>query len=385
MNIEYRNFQLGDEVQLADLFNLCFHQSEQGFLRTPRGLKHRYIDRPHFDPNEIQIAEDKHKKLIVGAVFSTLEDVFFDGKQYRSGSINDVAVHPTYTRHGIAMTLMEQAITFMKHQKCVLSTLAADPEGHARSKIYIPLGWKNYSKLRIWISPNLNFFQYLPLLSPFIIPFLPLYFYSKFKINQRKMVLKNCKISSSIIHTNLIEFKRFHLSHKFKNFYNKLGKNQRNGKNVISTQEWTHFREDAIRSGLKPTYISIYKKGNIIGFASFLRQWIYFDKFGIKFPLAIVREWGVDHTITTNSQETNQIYSYLLDLIREAAMQRKCVTVLFGITDQFPYFSTILRKKHFLSTSGGVLMINEIKSGLGIFKKTKKPFNMDIGEMFLHP
>ncbi|UYP45198.1 hypothetical protein NEF87_001483 [Candidatus Lokiarchaeum ossiferum] len=385
MNIIYRNYQPGDEVQLAELFNLCFHQSGVGFLRTPRGLKYRYVKRPNFNPNEIQIAEDTHKKLIVGAVFSTLEEIFLDGKQLLSGSINDVAVHPNYIKIGIAKTLMIQALTFLKQQKCELSTLAADPKGHARLKLYIPLGWRDYSSIRVWISPNINFFRYLPLLSPLLFLFIPFYFYSKLKMRKIKKKMKDHGIHGSIIHPSTVGFNHSSSHNSFRNFYNKIGKQQRNGKILISDQEWKHFRKQNIRSGLKPTFIALYKKERIIGFASFLCQWIYFDKLGFKFPLATIREWGVDHSITSNAQENSQIYNFLLDLIREAALQRKCVTVLFGLTDQFPYFSRILKKKKFISTSGGVFMINNINPRNKQSGKIFKPFIMDIGEMFLHP
>ncbi len=385
MKIEYRNYCPGDENQLADLFNLCFHQAGVGFLRTPRGLKYRYVDRPHFDPKEIQIAEDKSTKKIVGAVYSTLEEFFWEEKQYLSGSINDVAVHPSYGRLGIAKKLMIQALDFMKEKNCDFSTLAADPQGHARSKMYIPLGWTDFITVRVWFTLNIHIFRYLPLLSSIFVPLIPIHFGSLIKGKREKAILKKQKIKGFIIHPDTNSLINGNLSHTFHNLYNSICKKQRNGKNHLSTEEWTYFRERSIRSGLKPTLIVIYKKGKMIGGASILRQWMYFEKFGFKLPLAIIREWGIDHAFSTNPIEIQQTYEYLVGLIKQAAWERKCVAPLFGITTQFPYFSSILRKKQFLSMPGGVLMINKLKQRIQFFSKRDKPVNMDIGEMFLYP
>ena len=116
-----------------------------------------------------------------------------------------------------------------------------------------------------------------------------------------------------------------------------------------------------------------------------MRQWVYFEKLGFRFPLAIIREWGIDSSIISDPKELREIYTLLINELQAASLNRKCVATLFGITDQFPLFSGILRKNQFILTSGGVLMINELIPVKELHHQKKKPINMDVGEMFLFP
>jgi hypothetical protein len=65
MEIKFRNFEDGDSEALATHFTLCFHRSRMGQLRTPKGIRYRFIDRPHSNPKEIHIAYDVDTKQII--------------------------------------------------------------------------------------------------------------------------------------------------------------------------------------------------------------------------------------------------------------------------------------------------------------------------------
>jgi len=143
MEIKYRTYEAGDEVELAQLFNICFHNSGVGFSRTPKRVLWRYLNRPGGKAEEIQIAVDSESNKIVGSISCPIEDLIFNNEHFKAGSINDVAVLPKYRGMGIAKKLLQRTIDFMKSESCKISSLIADPKGHARSHIYLPYGWQD--------------------------------------------------------------------------------------------------------------------------------------------------------------------------------------------------------------------------------------------------
>ncbi|MHA1511278.1 MAG: hypothetical protein ACTSRX_06100, partial [Promethearchaeota archaeon] len=77
MEIEYRTYNSGDEKGLAELFNISFHGSGFGFLRTPNEILWRYVNRPGSSFEEIRIALDKQSGKIIGSVFCVIEEIYF--------------------------------------------------------------------------------------------------------------------------------------------------------------------------------------------------------------------------------------------------------------------------------------------------------------------
>ena len=127
VNIIYRNYQNGDEEQLADLYNKAFQMNGPGYLRTKENLNWRYIQYPGFESGMIQIAEDIDNNKIVGAVYvNPVEKVRLNGEICLIGSINDVSCHPRYIRKGIASNLMKMAMEYMKKTECMFDIIIAD-------------------------------------------------------------------------------------------------------------------------------------------------------------------------------------------------------------------------------------------------------------------
>ncbi len=387
MEIEYRTYNSGDEKGLAELFNISFHGSGIGLLRTPNEILWRYVNRPGGSFKEIRIASDKHSGKIIGSVFCVIEEIYFNGKNYKTGSINDVAVLPKYRKYGIASELMKQAIKFMNSQNCKLSSLVADPKGHARKKIYIPLGWQDFEKFQIFIKPNLSLLKYLPLIFPFtpMLLFNEMQNYFQFQRIKKKLTQLNYDIK--IIHSNENPSISLKYSSKLRKIFNTAAKQQFNGFNHFTKEFWHHFREKPIREGMFPTYILIFKKNKLIGFGSFLRQWIYFEKFGFRIPLAIVREMIIDHSNISKIQNLRYIYNFLILSMVKATKERNCAVTLFSIASKNNYSNIILKNLHFNRINGGVFMINllDIKDTEKFPFTLKKPINPDIGEIFLYP
>ena len=137
VKIIYRNYRAGDDEQLADLYNQAFQMAGFNVLRTAKNWNWRYIQSPNFEPEMIHIAENIENRKIVGALCANLiEELSFKDKKYLIGDINDVICHPSYTKRGIAKTLMENAINYLKKKNCDISMLAADDGYFPREKIY---------------------------------------------------------------------------------------------------------------------------------------------------------------------------------------------------------------------------------------------------------
>jgi len=387
MEIEYRTYHSGDEKGLAELFNISFHGSGIGFLRTPNEILWRYVNRPGSSFEEIRIALDKQSGKIIGSVFCVIEEIYFNGKSYKTGSINDVAVLPKYRKFGIANELLNQAMKYMNLQKCNLSSLVADPKGYARKKLYIPLGWQDFEKFHIFLKTNLNLLKYLPILFPFTTVLLlnEIHYYIKLQRIKKKLTQLNYEIK--IIHSNENPSKSLIYSSKLRQIFNTASKRQFNGFNHFSKELWKHFREKTIREGMFPTYILIFKDKKLIGFGSFLRQWMYFERFGFRIPLAIVREIIIDHSKISKIENLRDIYNFLILSMVKAAKERKCGVILFIIASKNRYSKIILKNLHFNKINGGVFMINplDIKNTEKFPFALKKPIKPDIGEIFLYP
>jgi predicted N-acetyltransferase YhbS len=137
VNIIYRYYQEGDEEQLADLFNRAFQMNKIDIIRTKKSLLWRYLEAPYFEPEMIQIAEDKENKKIIGAVYAhPIEEINLNKKKYLVGDINDVSCHPDYVKLGIAKNLMKKALDYLKSKNCHISMLATKYNSFERERIY---------------------------------------------------------------------------------------------------------------------------------------------------------------------------------------------------------------------------------------------------------
>ena len=389
MEIKYRTYEAGDEVELSQLFNICFHYSGAGFSRTPKNILWRYLDCPGGKAEEIQIAIDTETHKIIGAIFCPIEDLIFNDKHFKTGSVNDVAVLPKYQGKGIAKELLQRSIDFMINEGCQISSLIADPKGHARSHLYLPFGWQDIVKIEVFVNLNISILRYFPVIFPYT-PFLILNRIKHLlglKKLERKLLRLN--IQAKIIHTKGNNPIPKELSEIFRCMYNDNSKRNFNGLVNVSKEYWKHFRENTISTGSEPTYIVLYRNQEIIGFSSFTRQWFQLEKIGFRLPLAITREFIIDRSKFRNFDNYILTSSFLVEKTIEASRERNCSTLLLSVSDQNRILNSILRNKRLFRFPGAVVMYknldkSSIKSFLS-FSFNSKPIQHDLGEIWLYP
>ena len=232
MNLEFRTYQPGDEAGLAETFNRAFQMNGGGFLRTSKSILYQYVNRPHGKPEEIQVAYDKDAQKVVGCVFATAERFIFGGKLYYVGSINDVSTLPEYTGQGIARKLMLQSIAFMEQENCDFSSLTADPNGYARKKMYLPMGWRDYQKEKSYVNlmSARSLIKHIPiaiLVGPAI--FFKEVFY-RMRIQHLAKQLQEKGISCQIFHPNKKMGYNFKNIREIYHFIERVGHQNQDGK-----------------------------------------------------------------------------------------------------------------------------------------------------------
>ncbi|QEE17893.2 GNAT family N-acetyltransferase [Promethearchaeum syntrophicum] len=389
MEIKYRTYEAGDEVELAQLFNICFHYSGAGFSRTPKNILWRYLDSPSGKAEEIQIAINSKTNKIVGAISCPIEDLIFNGEHFKSGSVNDVAVLPKYQGKGIAKELLQRTIDFMKREGCKISSLIADPKGHARSHLYLPFGWQDIVKIEVCVSLNISILRYFPIIFPYA-PFLILNIIKQnFRLKKLERKFLRLNIKTKIIHTDRNNLIPKDLNDILRCMYNDNSMKNFNGSVNFSKEYWKHFRENPISSGSKPTYIVLYRNQEIIGFSSFTRHWFQLEKIGFRIPLAIAREFIIDRRYFTNFNHFLLSSSFLIEKTIEASKERKCSTLLVAVSDQNRILYSILNNKRLFHFPGAVLMYKNLdKSSIKSFSSfpfNSKPIQHDLGEIWLYP
>ncbi|MFW9780825.1 MAG: GNAT family N-acetyltransferase, partial [Candidatus Heimdallarchaeota archaeon] len=147
VSIIYRNYQQGDEEQLADLFNRAFQMNGFSFIRTKKNWEWRYIQSPDFEPEMIQIAEDIDNHKLIGMVcVNPIEKINLNNVTYLNGNINDVSCHPDYIRQGISKKLMQRSIEYMQRKGCDISLLITAFNGFPRNRLYSKLGYQDFDR-----------------------------------------------------------------------------------------------------------------------------------------------------------------------------------------------------------------------------------------------
>jgi len=369
-NIIYRHYQRGDEYQLTVLFMKAFQMNGKSLIRTQRSLTWRYIDSPHFEPEMVQIAEDKKNKKIVGAVYvNPVENIQIKGKECLVGNINDVSCHPDYTKRGIATNLMKNAVDYMKHKGCELSLLITGSDSIARNRIYSKIGFHDLTDLKIYFNfPHLfSLYKNLPLLLPLtplivLISFIP-------------RIILNLKV-------------------KFNSFFNDFdyeiihGKKHYHYKNALNSimPKYYEFFSNYSKQKLKwakinvpykreiPSYILIKKRKKIIGGASITHEYIYVSKFNFKLKIGIIHEIFLSREIFSNKKSESLALSYLIDKIMKAAISRNLGILLYygDMSDHF--LNRGFSKRGFLNLKGSVFMVKILEKKINSMNMRKPIF-----------
>jgi len=369
VNITYRHYKPGDENQLAEVFNRAFQMNGGSVIRTPKVVHWRYVKSPGFEAEQVQIAEDTDCKKIVGSVYANMvEYVPINGKEYFIADINDVACHPDYTGRGIAKTLMNMAIDYMKEKGCDFSLLDADYNGFPRKKIYLKLGYEDIYRADIFIQiPNvLKLMRNVPLIIPFGMPllvnsYLPRFISRvRFKFNP---ILKG--VSYEINHN------RKH--YDYMNAINAIKPKYYNGfvPYTKKRMKWARIQSPVRR--FRPTYIVIKKNRKIIGGATITHQNIYAFKLGIKIRLGAIHELFIDKSVFKDKRELHLAYLFLLDKILKAATKRWISVLIYQVSPKDKDLQKALKAMNFFSFKGPAVMIKSFK-GLEFPTTSEKPF-----------
>ncbi|MFX1356155.1 MAG: GNAT family N-acetyltransferase [Promethearchaeota archaeon] len=352
VNIIYRNYQNGDEEQLADLYNKAFQMNGPGYLRTKENLNWRYIQYPGFESGMIQIAEDIDNKKIVGAVYvNPVEKVRLNGEVCLIGSINDVACHPRYIRKGIASNLMKMAMEYMKKKKCDISLLTADYHGFPRTKIYSRFGYIDIDRAFMFINfPNIfQLIKDIPGLlslipSLFIISYIP-------RILTRVLTKFNSQIKK-------FSYKiRYNIEHtEYAKSSKEIMRKYYTGVPIYNIRKIKWARINVPGKKQKPTYVTIQKDQEIIGGAKITQIDIYAIKFGIKIRFGLIHEIFLDKSRFTSEKNLKYGYHYLIDKVLKAATQRGIAGLLFITSSIDLYLIKALTSMLFIKLKGASVM-----------------------------
>ena len=371
MQIVYRHYHDGDDENLANLYNIAFQMNGAGFVRTPKGWNWRYVQSPSFEPEMIQIAEDKDTQKIVGAIHVNLiEELMLNEKKYLFGEINDVICHPDYTNNGIATKLLKRAIQYMERKGCDFSILTADAKGFPRKKLYLKNGFEDYSRLVMLFSfPNIfrlirdfpGFSGFIPVF--FILSYLP-------RIIFRFLIRRNPNfkdISYEIVYNS----KHF----EYIDARNKILPKYYDGSSEFDNKmiKWARMNLTAKRH--HPTYIMMRKNSKIIGGAVFTRKNIYSFKHGIKLRMAIIHEIFLDKNQFKDKLNLHYGYKYLIDRTLKAATKRNISFILHSPSENDKDVINSFKSMTFLKFPSAMIMIKSFKGNIKNLK-IKKPFFM---------
>ena len=367
VTIIYRHYKKGDDGQLADLFNQAFQMNGAGIVRTSEEWNWRYVKSPFFEPEMIQIAEDVEKHKIVGAIYVNLvEEIIFNSKNYLIGDINDVSCHPNYTRKGIATKLMEMAMKYMKKRNCDLSILTADYKGFARSKIYLKFGYVDVDREFLLINfPNLfKLFKDLKKLAPlfpifFFISYFPRFIY--------RILLKLNKNFNNISY-EIVNNKHF----EYMKAANKIIKKFYTGFAPFNKNKFTWARINVPAKRLKPTYIIIRKKKEIIGGAIITHRNLYSFKYNLKIRMGNVHEVFLDKSQFKNKRDLHFGYIFLIDKLFKAATRRNIGVLIYNSCHNDFDLIKAFKSMKFLNFGAGTIMMNKLNEEIKSLKP-KKP------------
>ncbi|MHA1619049.1 MAG: GNAT family N-acetyltransferase [Promethearchaeota archaeon] len=386
MEITYRNYKTGDETALAELFNRCFTLSGPGFNRSGPSVMWRYVSRPGAVPDEIQIAQIETGE-IVGAVYSTLEDYTLGSTPAVVGGINDVTVDPNYVRLGIARELMQRAILYFEKKKCDYAILTADPKGHARKKIYIPLGWRDLCPDFINFSIFSSLIRYLPglfVLYP-IFAFKDMLVYFRYNFyHKRCRHRKICEISFSLKESNRTQYQP--LLYQIRDFHNSVTPRHNTGKIHYGSKEWEHFRMQVIPTDLTPKYVILFHGEEIIAYACYFLQVIYFRRLHRQIPLAVVHDFVISHKKISNFGLNKRYITRFLRLsLIESTRHQDCGALLIPASGMDAKFMRQFHFPGFMRFRAANIMINSFGKPPLTTKSFSLPFKISGGESFLYP
>lgn len=315
-SITYRTYEPGDETQIADLFNRAFQMNGAGFVRTPKSWVWRYVQEPGFLPEGVRLAEVGGK--IVGSVVGSVTHAYFFGRRYSIGSINDVATHPSFVGRGIARELLQQALDFLAKRGVEVESLDADPNGHARAKLYLPAGFYDYVQTRtiVHVVKSRQLVRNNPLfLAAFPLTYLLAHGWS----------FAYPRTCSGNFESAIYQNKRFPA---FRDAFNRIVPIIYDGYRTYSPERWAWAREEVPSPRYRPSFAVVKEGKKIVAGTSLIKLNLYAFKYGFKVALGLIQDLFIDIHAARSPAELEEIFDLLLQATHKVAAERNCGIII---------------------------------------------------------
>jgi ribosomal protein S18 acetylase RimI-like enzyme len=363
VRLEYRNYKPGDEFGLAKLHNHAFQSLGAGLLRTARLIKYRYIERPGFDPKEINVAEDLDTGQIVGQIMGTKDTLYFGGNPVDFISINDVATFPGYGGRGIAKKLMQMANEYAKEKGLEHGILSADPHGFPRSNIYLRDGYHDHvlAKVYVHFTNAGRFAKAVPILFPafpglLLKQTLPFLFANSYLKSQVQHISEAKGLEIRICYPAYDP----NGSESYRKGLDRISREYYDGFTVYTPELWRWAKEKAPIRSLESSLVGLYYKGEQIGGAGLRIQNFYSTKFRFKIPVGVVHEVFMDHSALSEQLIPLAYLSLFIAAVKEA-QTRKAAMSFYMFSENQPMFEWSLRKLQFHAFGTSAIMVKSSK------------------------
>lgn len=351
MNLVYRTYQKGDEEQLAEVYNLAFKPM---FPRTANAWKWKYIEKPEFDPESIQICEDADKCKLVGMIASEVHDVMHNGQIVKAGFINDVATIPEYQKLGIGRHLMNRSLDHFNAKQVKFSSLVADPRGHPRSRLYMPFGYKDAMKNKICLK-ILNMKRLCFKEIKWLIPISPvLYLANLINRSILKLRFRNAPYPPYSIQI----LKQEHYG-EFYGAFNEIVTRNYDMAPIRGKANWQWRREKVPQPDLEPKILVLRNGERIIGGVTLLSRVAHIHKPRLKINMGIIVEYFVDHGAFEDKKEAIEVSGWFNRRIAETAKNMGSSVLLGFIAENDSPANAYFRYSGVLTFNAAAFMIKE--------------------------
>ncbi|MHA1732498.1 MAG: GNAT family N-acetyltransferase [Promethearchaeota archaeon] len=358
-NLVYRNYQPGDERDLADVFNRAFQTNGAGNVRTTSWQAWRYPGRPGFDPRHVNVCEDPATGRVVGQVASEVKTVLIRGKPVPMGAINDVSVDPKYARRGIARRLLDMANDFFRERGVKFSSLDADPNGHARARLYVPDGYRDFVKVRGLVQfPSLG--QFLLRDNPLFLAASPVIAVAKYlKRLARRVQDRGHRGDYPVEVRDTSTSKRG--GRDFWRAWREVGARYYEWFEPVDLEYWKWQRERVPAHDFRPTHVIVRDgAGGIVAGASLTIQTIYSFRYHFRLRTGIVKDFFVDSRLMPSEPDVVDALTseFLANLVKGAA-RRRCSLLIYSCPANDPFALRAFRRVGYIPVPAGVFMVKE--------------------------
>jgi len=159
------------------------------------------------------------------------------------------------------------------------------------------------------------------------------------------------------------------------NAANKIIKKFYTGFAPYDKNKFTWARINVPAERLKPTYIIVRKKEEIIGGAVITHRNLHSFKYGLKIRIGIVHEVFLDKSQFKNKRDLHFGYIFLIDKILKAAARRNIGVLVNNSCYSDIGLNKALKSMAFLKFGSGTIMMNKLNEEIKSLKP-KKPIHL---------